>query len=176
VPHAGGSDLVVLGVVSGAHGIAGEVRVHPYNPESAHLASAPCLRLRDPEGRMRVHRVTRSRRHKQYFLLKLEGVDDRTAALAARGFEVLLPREELEATDEGEFYYHDLLGLDVVAEDGRRLGAVEEIFDAGASPVLVVRAPRLERMIPFTQDSIAEVSLIERRIVVRPGAGVVGSR
>jgi 16S rRNA processing protein RimM len=160
-------------VVTGAHGIGGEIRVHPFNPESGNLERAGLLRLRDAEGTVRAHRVQRSRRHKGFFLLKLEGIADRNGAEAARGLEVVLPRAELESLDEGEFYYRDLIGMEVVAEDGSSLGGVAELFETGSNVVLVVRRPpsARERLIPFIEDAVIRVEMEQRRIVVRPEVG-----
>jgi len=165
--------LVALGVVAGAHGIAGEVRVTPFNPESENLARAKSVRLRDARGEVRVHRVVRSRRHKRYFLLKLEGIDDRDQADAARGLEVLLARDELEPLAEGEYYHQDLLGLSVELPDGTSLGVVAEIFETGASAVLVVRREEESRetLIPLSEDAVVAVEIAERRVRVRPDRG-----
>jgi 16S rRNA processing protein RimM len=171
----GSSDLVVLGVVTGAHGIGGEIRVRPFNPESNNLAHAHVLRLRDKAGLVRALRVHRSRHHKGLFLLKLEGITDRSSAEAARGQEVVLSRAELAALDEDEYYYLDLIGMEVVAQDGASLGDVTELFETGSNVVLVVRRPKSarERLIPFIEDAVIRVEKAERRIVVRPELGTI---
>src|SRR5204862_4555014 len=95
MPDVQGEELIVLGVIAGAHGISGEVRVLAYNPESANLEQAENLTVRDAKGGLRGYRVTRARRHKKYFLFKLEGIEDRNAAEAARGGEIVIPRAKL---------------------------------------------------------------------------------
>lgn len=167
------SEYVVLGVVAGAHGIGGELRVHPHNPDSPTLARAGSVLVRDASGAVRRRAVQRSRRHKGAFLLKLEGVDDRDAADACRGREIVVERGALAETGADEFYYHDLIGSEAVLEGGGTLGVIEEIFDAGAHAVLVVRGERRERLIPFTEDAIAAVSPGARTVTVRRQPGLL---
>lgn len=170
------ADLVVLGAIAGAHGIAGELRIFPFNPDSANLERAKSVHLRLPDGTMREHAVVRSRRHKQFFLVKLAGFDDRDAADGAKGWEVALPRAELQPTEAGEFYIRDLVGASVTTDEGRALGLVVDVFEAGAAPVMVVRAegsPQ-EHLIACTDDSITRMDLDAKTVVVLAGAVVSG--
>src|SRR5262245_46030203 len=121
--------LIALGVVAGAHGVGGEIRVHPFNPESATLENARQIWLRDPRGGERALRVLGVRRHKGFFLMRLEGIADRDAAIGARGQEVLVPKAALAPLEEDEFYLHELVGMTVRLEDGRTLGVVSEVFE-----------------------------------------------
>lgn len=169
------AEIVVLGVVTGAHGIGGEIRVFPYNPDSEHFEPARSVQLRGPDGKIVEHQIVRCRRHKKYVLLKVEGIDNRSAAELARGLEVVLSREELLPPGEDEYYYHDLLGLDVQAEDGRSLGTIRDIFETAAHAVLVVGRGdgHRDRLIPCTEASVIQVALDEGRIVVSTEAAVL---
>ena len=79
------------------------------------------------------------------------GVDDRDAAEALRGTEILVPRSALPPPKPGEYYWVDLEGLRVVNVDGVELGTVSHLFSTGANDVVVVRDDERERMIPFVQ-------------------------
>lgn len=171
------ADLVLLGVIAGAHGIAGEVRVFAYNESSDNLRDAKRVRLRPPgAAEPRLCNVQRSRKHKQFFLLKLEGIEDRDAADAARGVEVLLRRDELQPAAHDEVYLHDLVGIPVADDAGRALGVVREVMAGPATDILVVApvnavgpAAQLEHLIACHEGAFVELDVVARRIVVRAG-------
>jgi len=101
---------------------------------------------------------------------KLQGVDDRNAAELLQGFDVAVTREELGEAKEGEFYWVDLVGLEVVNLQDEALGQVDELLRAGGSDVLVVRGER-ERLIPFIADYVKSVDRMAGRITVDWEAG-----
>ena len=97
---------------------------------------------------------------------KLEGIEDRDAAKAWVGSEVAVERDRLPDTDEGEYYWFDLIGAEVVDAGGRRLGRVQGLMETGANDVMVVRGER-ERLIPFIVEQVVKaVDLDARRITV----------
>ena len=99
---------------------------------------------------------------------QLEGVDDRDAAAALRGSDVAVLRAELPEAEEGEFYWADLVGLNVVNSEQHDFGRVSRIMQTGANDVLVVTAEAggSETLIPFIADVIRQVDLKSGRIVV----------
>ena len=156
---------VLMGRVSGAHGVRGWVRVKPYGEDAAALLDAPRWLL-GTAGRWREVSVLEGRRHGAALLARLEGVADRDAAMALRGAEVALRRSQLPEPEEGEYYWSDLEGLVVETEGGEPLGRVERLLATGANDVLVVRGDR-ERLIPFLPGSVVrEVDLDAGRIRV----------
>jgi 16S rRNA processing protein RimM len=119
-------------------------------------------------GRRR--RILNARRTPRGFLIDLEGVEDRSAAAAFKGEDMVLDRLELDAPEEGEFYVDDLIGLTAVSDAGEVVGTVRETLGTPAHEILVVReegdAPAL--YVPFTLEHVPEVDLGARRVVVRP--------
>lgn len=101
---------------------------------------------------------------------KLEGVDDRNGAELLRGLDVAVTREDLGEAAEGEFYWVDLVGLEVVNLQGERLGRVGDLLRTGGSDVLVVSGER-ERLIPFIADYVKSVDRGAKRITVEWEAG-----
>jgi 16S rRNA processing protein RimM len=97
--------------------------------------------------------------------VKLEGCDDRDAAARLRGREVAVPRSELPANAEGEYYWSELIGLNVVSRDGAALGRVTGLLETGANPVLVVGGDR-ERLIPFVEAVVVKVDVAGGRLTV----------
>ena len=96
---------------------------------------------------------------------RLEGVADREGAQAIIGREIAVIRDALPDAAEGEYYWADLVGLDVVNLSGEGLGKVDRLFSNGANDVIVV-AGDAERLIPCVDAYVREVDLASRRIVV----------
>ncbi len=100
-------------------------------------------------------------------LLKLAGVDSRDAAADLRGAYVALPEAELPPLPTGSFHHHQINGLDVYTEDGRRLGAVAEILTTGSNDVYVVRGGQGgELLLPAIAEVILGIDLDAQRITV----------
>lgn len=100
-----------------------------------------------------------------------EGLEDRNAAEALKGARVYVSRSAFPTPDEGEFYWVDLIGLDVVNKEGEALGKVVDLLDTGPNSVLRLEGDAgedgkpVERLIPFVSAFIVSVSLADRRIV-----------
>jgi 16S rRNA processing protein RimM len=101
---------------------------------------------------------------------KLAGVDDRNAAELLQGCDVAVTREELGPAREGEIFWVDLVGLEVVNRQGEALGRVEELLRTGGADVLVIRGER-ERLIPFVASYVLGVDREAKRITVDWEAG-----
>ena len=96
--------------------------------------------------------------HANTLLVKLQGIDDRDAALACKSKRVAVPREQLPTAGEDEYYWSDLIGLEVKNQQQVALGQVVDVFATGANDVLVVKGDR-ERLIPFIGQVVLEVDL-----------------
>lgn len=159
--------LVRIGAIAKAHGLRGEVAVRPDEPGSQTLLAQKQVYLRCPKGSPEVREIASVRSAGPVLLVRLAGVEDRTAAERLAGCEVLLPRTSLPPAAEGEFYASDLVGLKAVSVEGDALGRVREVFDAGAAPVLVIEG-RLELQIPLAEPFVSRVDLDAGEIVVVP--------
>jgi 16S rRNA processing protein RimM len=115
-------------------------------------------------------KVEGSRVQGKALLLKLEGVDDRSAADLLRGQDMLAPPYEDLA--EGTYYRDDLIGMAVVDAGGTTLGELSEIFATGSNDVYVVRGPRGELLLPATDDVVREIDAGGRRILVEVSEGL----
>ncbi len=168
-----GERLVPIGELVGVHGVRGEARLRPYNPDSAVLASVDEIFVtRGGEPPRRVS-LEHARAHGRVWLLAIDGVGSIDAANALRGSTVAVRESELPALEPGEFYFYKLVGLAVVDRQGRSLGAVSEIVSTPGSDVLVAVRDGKETMIPMVDDMIVEVDLESRKIVVEPIDGLV---
>ena len=156
---------VVLGQVNGLFGVRGWVKVFSHTDPRENILRYGPWRL-TLEGRSREFRVLEGRRQGKGIVARLEGLDDRDQAAAWLGAEISVPREQLPEPGPGEYYWADLIGLEVKTMDGVALGRVSHLFRTGANDVMVVQGER-ERLVPFVQeDVVREVDLEAGRIRV----------
>jgi 16S rRNA processing protein RimM len=159
-----GGALIVLGRIVAPFGVQGWVKVHPFGDDPDAWRKMPRWWLgSDPEGTAwQAYELTSLRQHGKGLVAKLAGVDDRAGAEGIDGRYIAAPREALPETGEQEYYWADLIGLDVVNEQGERLGKVATLIETGANDVLVVRdgegTQMRERLLPFVGEVVKEVT------------------
>ena len=160
-----GEQRVVLGKVGAIFGVRGWVKLWSFTDPIENLLQYRELEL-GHEGRWRPARLADGRKHGKGLVARFDGVDDRDAAAALVGSELAVARSRLPAPAEGEYYWADLVGLEVVNRDGVGLGRVEQMMATGANDVMVVKGER-ERLLPFLPGRfVDEVDLDGGRIVV----------
>jgi 16S rRNA processing protein RimM len=161
---------IVLGVISGAHGVRGEVRVRIavdsaeplFELSSAWLGSGPG----DPEAR-RFEVLECSRARSGEVRLRLSGVTSREDVGGLIGRLLMAPSSVLPDLPEGEFYGYELIGFRVESEAGEVVGTGREIWETGAHDVLLVEDEEgVRRLIPTAQELVNQIDREARRIVV----------
>ena len=161
---------MVLGKIVDVCGLRGAVKVHPFADDPAAWGTMPRWWLGgegDALDAWRCLRLIRCRARPGALIAALEGIDDRDAAESLRGLLVGAPRGELPATASGEYYWDDLVGLEVVNEREQVLGRVAGLIATTANDVLqVVDEAGKERLLPFVKTFVREVDVPERRIRV----------
>ncbi len=156
--------LLVLGRVAGAYGVRGWLRVYSYTePRAAILDYGPWHLGRGGDWRPVARRGGRV--HGRGLIAAIEGCTDRDAAQALVGLDIGVPLDRLPPLPEGEYYTHQLVGLEVVNRGGQCLGVVDRLLPTGAHDVLVVAGER-ERLIPFAAPVLEAVDLAAGRIRV----------
>jgi 16S rRNA processing protein RimM len=165
--------LVELGPIVNLHGIRGELRLLPHNPESELAASARQIVLIGRDGQRQTRRVRGARRHKRFVLLTLEGVEDANTAEALIGSTVAVPRTMLPPAGPDAAYHADLIGCAVETTGGVAVGRVAEVMPMPSADVLVVRRGGGEHLIPMVADVIVELDVGAGRIVINPLPGLL---
>jgi 16S rRNA processing protein RimM len=166
-------DLVLVGHISGAFGIQGWVRIRPYSDDADALLHAKTWWLDKPG--LRDVDVMQAKSHGEDVVVQLMGVADRNAAEALKGATVQVRRSHFPVLDNGEFYWVDLIGLQVENLQGEALGAVADLMDNGAHPILRVQAAPIgadkpkELLIPFVDRFVRTVDQTGRKIIVDRG-------
>jgi 16S rRNA processing protein RimM len=148
--------------IAGAKGLAGAVRLEPLTDWPEHLAEGSLVYL---EGEDQPRRVRQREAGGRVPVIVLDGLDDRSAAEAVIGRYLEVEASELPP---GTYYWHQLVGLQVVDEAGTTLGEVDEVFRAGENEVYRVLSPDgAELLLPAVRDVIREIDLAEGRMTVR---------
>ena len=170
-------DAVEVGRILDAWGIKGWFKVQPHSASPEALFSARAWHLAPPErGPRRADApialaITHVREHADVLVAAAEGVADRAAAEALRGWRIFVPRSAFPPPAEGEYYWVDLIGLAVVNRQGVALGQVSDLLAAGPQTTLVIQdgvadGKPVERLIPFVDAFVDAVDLAARTITV----------
>ncbi len=158
--------LVVMGVITNAHGIRGEVKIKSFTEVPEDIAAYGPLLLDDGPRTVEILRV---RPAKGLLIAKIAGVTDRNAAELLKGRKLKLPRERLpEPEDEDEFYHTDLIGLKAEDASGKPVGTVVAVQNFGASDLLEIRPAGggATFYLAFTRENVPVVDIEGGRVVV----------
>ncbi len=176
-------DAVEVGRILDAWGVKGWFKVQPFASDPQALFSSRRWFLAPPDGPApkragapnplpRLLKITGARDHNDLVVAQAQDIADRAGAEALRGARVFVSRASFPTPDPDEYYWVDLIGLDVVNLQGENLGRVVGLLDTGPHSVLRVApaagaaAEAEERLIPFVGAYVVEVKMAERRVVV----------
>lgn len=158
---------ILLGEITGAHGVRGEVLVRSFTADPAAIGEYGALT--DADGTaplaLKVVRVT----PKGAVVARVKGIGDRNGAEALKGRKLHVAREMLPETDaDGEFYHADLIGLAAVDGDGRVMGEVVAVQNYGAGDLLEIRlaGTRKAELVPFTRRCVPVVDVAAGRVQI----------
>ncbi len=170
------ADAIEVGRIADAWGVKGWFKVLPFSSDPQALFSSKRWFLQPAErgpktfsGTVRLA-ISQAKEHADTVVASAHDIADRDSAEALRGARVFIARSSFPSVDKDEFYWVDLIGLDVVNREGLVLGSVRELLSTGAQTVLVLEylqeGKSLERMIPFVAAFVDDVDLPARRITV----------
>ncbi|CAM3558924.1 MULTISPECIES: ribosome maturation factor RimM [Vibrio] len=160
------SDKIVVGKLGASYGIRGWLKVFSYtdNTESIFDYSPWFI---NQKGEWVEQKVESWKRHNKGLVVKLEGLNVREDAQLLTNFEIAIDPAVLPELPEDEFYWRDLIGMQVVTDKGYDLGIVSDMLETGSNDVLVVKANlkdafgQKERLIPFLEEQV--IKLIDRQ-------------
>ena len=165
------TDRIVVGSLGGAFGVHGEVRLKSFCADPAAIADYTPLFTED--GRNFAQLVLTGQQ-KNGFTARLDGVITKEDADALRNVKLLADRAQMPSLPDDEYYYTDLIGLDVLDSGGEKLGTVKNVMDHGAGDLLEVQVPGGSDtvLLPFTQAAVPTVDLASGRIIADPPDGL----
>ena len=166
--------LIVYGKVTKIHGLSGELRVLPFSrqPESLELLNHIYIETSENDNPVNFE-ITKCKIKKDFAILKLKDIDSPEDAEKLKGCTVYIDQTQLAEPDEDEFYWFQLIGLDVYTDDGQYVGKVENLMDRSLQSLLVVINNGKEVLIPFSEPIIKEVDLKKSKILISPVGGLL---
>lgn len=168
--------LLNVGKVVNTHGIRGEVKVWPQTdfPE-VRFKPGTKLMLHPPESGEPIGvEVVSSREQKKMYVLKLKGFDDINQVEKYKGWELKVEGADRVPLAEGEYYVRDIVGCEVVTEDGESLGTIVDTMSPGANDIWVVKlAKGKELLLPVIDDVVLDVDVAARKVKVHLMEGLL---
>lgn len=155
---------VVVGRVRGIFGVKGWVRVQDYSSRIGDILQYDTWLLKQDQGWM-VRTVLEGRLHQKGVVCHLKGCDNRAQAKELMDVDIAVAADRFGELEPGEYYWHQLEGLEVVNLSGENLGKVDRLLETGANDVLVLKGEQ-ERLVPYTPGVVAKIDLDRGRIQV----------
>ncbi|MCX7822934.1 MAG: ribosome maturation factor RimM [Syntrophobacterales bacterium] len=157
---------VPIGKIVRAHGVHGGLKILPYGESFAFKTRGDLLFVKGEGEVLDKLTVKRIQRAGSYWIVNTEEIRRRDEAEKLVGFELFLPEELLPPREEGEFFYYQLIGLEVRTRGGERVGVLEAIFETPAHDVYVVRSGDSEILVPAVEEIVLEVNVENRYMII----------
>jgi 16S rRNA processing protein RimM len=153
------SDILIIGSIGAPYGVKGWVKINSFTQNKDSVFDYAPWNIKLEQGDNQIIKVDQWRVHAKSLVAKLEGVDDRNAAELVKNAEISIQSSQLPELDN-DFYWKDLIGMQVVTDKGYEMGVVRELFETGANDVMLIKAKindafgQKERLLPFLHDSV----------------------
>ncbi len=159
---------ILLGHISGLFGVKGWVKVFSYTSPRAQIIAYKEWHL--GEHKQDMLRLEAGQTHKDGVIAKLVGIDDRDQATNLLQQEIWVNQRALPELAQGEYYWHQLIGCQVIDTDGHIIGQVRDLIETGANDVLIVKAlqdHKREHLIPYIREQVIKsIDLDSGQIIV----------
>ncbi len=163
--QSGRDNKVLLGKITGAHGLKGEVKIATFTAAPEYIAGYGPL---SSSGSSMFEIISLRSANDNSVIARLKGVLDRTAAQQLRGVELYVSRDALPASEDDTFYHSDLMGLTGVNVQGDEIGEVIAVHNFGAGDLLEIRlsGTRQTELMPFNAETVPSIDLAAKRLVI----------
>ncbi len=159
--------MVCVGVIASPHGIKGEVKIKPFTESVTSFANFTVFYSEDGSTTYKLQITGYS---KSMIIAAIDGIDDRNSAQMLRGTYLYVSRGDLETiTDDDEFYYTDLIGMQVVTADGSDFGAIYHVHNYGAGDILEIELTNGQKeLFVFNKETFPKIDFDCGRITICP--------
>lgn len=148
---------IAIGKITGVHGLHGNLKVHSWSDSPDIWENDSPILIRSADGVEKSYTIDSARPYKKGVLMKLEEVADINAAERLIGSELLVLRKELPELDDDEYYWFEIIGMEVYTTDSEYLGRIDSIFPTGSNDVYVVKKKGMETLVPALESVIISV-------------------
>ena len=164
-------ELLLLGKIARPHGLDGRLRIYSYAQSLKSFLDAGTVFIRPLHGEMAGFKILSVSPHKKVFIMKLDGLDSIEAAEKYRGADIFIRKDTLKRDDD-EFFWFELIGLDVYLDTGRYIGTLKNILPTLSNDIYVVGEGKSEILIPAIQDIVKEIDIENRKMIVYESEGL----
>lgn len=162
-----------VGVISSTHGIRGEVKVFPTTDDMNRFKNLKEVILDTGKERLFLE-IQNVKFFKQFAILKFKGIDNINDIEKYKGRPLLVARENAVSLEEGEYYIADLIGMEVMTEDGRHFGRLNDVMETGANDVYIIASDEYgEVLVPAIRECIREIDIENGRMTIRLMKGLI---
>ncbi len=159
-------ELLEVGKIVNTHGLRGEVKAVPWTdyPEVFEDIEYVYVKRGEEEKELKINNV---RYQKSNLILKIDGIDDIDEAQKYKNLIMYAPREMLGPLPEGVHYIADLIGLEVVTDDGRSVGTIEDVFNTGSNDIYdIKREGKKNMLLPVIDEVVLDVDTDAKKVTV----------
>ena len=165
--------LITIGRVQKTHGVKGEIKIEALTDHPERFTELRRVYLTSSRGESRACAVRSVRYMDGTPVLLLKGYDSPEKARELNGWLVQVPQEETVPLPEGQYYWFELIGMEVLSEAGEKLGTIVDIFETGSNDVYVMKAGRKEVYLPATKEVIRQIDRAAKRMVIHVMEGLL---
>ena len=159
-------DLLLIGKVIRPHGLNGLLRILSFAGSTETFLKAGTVLLKSDQLGLSEYKVTSINAHKNAFLMKVEGISSLEDAERYRGAEILIRKDTLRRENDDEYFWFELIGLQVFLETGRSIGTLQEIINTESNDIYVVKEGDKEFLIPALHGIVLNIDLENKRMVI----------
>jgi len=167
-------ELIPIGKIVNTHGIQGKLRAVYYSRDKTGFFPYSKILLRDPRGHLEPYEIIEAKIHRKFFIVQLKDVNNLDQAERLVGASVLVEKATFPRLEAGEYYWVDLIGMEVTTVKGDRVGEISGIISTGGIDVFVIKMGEKEVLIPATEDVIKQVNIASRHMVIHLLEGLIG--
>ena len=166
-------DLLKVGVITTTHGVRGEVKVFPTTDDAERFLDIEYVLL-DTGKELRRLNIQNVKFFKNLAILKFEGVDNINDIEMYKGRDLWIPREEAQELGEDEYYVADLIGMDVLLENGEKFGVLRDVMETGANDVYIIDTnAHGEVLVPAIRECIQDIDLEKNTMTIHLMKGLI---
>lgn len=163
---------VLLGKVIRPHGLRGLLRIQSYAQSERSFLNAKTVGLKPVSGCLQAYELLSLRPHKNAYLMQLREVESIDQAEALRGAQIWMEPDAL-IREEGEYFWHELMGLHVYLDSGEYAGAISRIIQTKSHDIYEVTGAGREVFIPAIHQVVKEIDLENQRVIISPIPGLL---
>ena len=165
--------MIALGVIRKPHGVRGEASVEPWTNDAQRFEEVKRVTLVSPnEATTREATIASVRIHGGRALVAFDGIESPEAVREFANWTIEIPESEARTLDAGEYFLHDLVGMQLVDVEGKPRGEVIDAYEGGGGVLLNVRHGGAEFEVPFAADICTSIDVGAKRMVVNLPEGL----